>query len=123
MIARLRIIPFLFLLITSACGSQEERPKGVLEKERFTELLTELYVLEGEAEYRQANFSEDPEEFLSAGTARIFKEHEVQREQFVRSFRYYMKHPGTMKAIHEEVLNELMRKEGKKPEGKAKQGE
>lgn len=107
----LRIMPLLLFCLLTACGP-EKRPKDVLDKERFRKVLTELYVLEGEAEYRKANHAEKPEKVLSSGTGEILEEHELSREKFVRSYRYYMKHPKVMNSIHEEVLNELMRRKG-----------
>ncbi len=73
--------------------------------------------MEGEAAHRQSQFATDPKKFLPRATKEVFEEHDVTRDEFVRSYRYYMKDPELMKAIHEDVLNELMRRKGKKKEG------
>lgn len=112
-----RFFLFFPLILGVACSvGNEKKPEDLLEEERFQEVLLELYLLEGEASYRRANLSQVPDSVLATGTAEVFEEHDLDREKFERSYRYYMKDPERMKAIHEEVLNELMRRSGKQKE-------
>lgn len=115
-----KLLPFICLLLLACTGQKKKRPDDVLDEERFQKLLTELYLLEGEASYRKAQFGENPEKVIPPGTKKIFEEHDLTREQFERSYRYYMEDPERMKKIHDEVLNELMRRKGK--EGKEEKG-
>ena len=40
----------------------------------------------------------------------MFKEQDVTREQFERTFRWYSEHPERLKAVYEDVLTELSRR-------------
>ncbi len=119
---RRSIILFSIPIITlcSCSGGKDEKPEGILSVERFQKVLLHLYILEGEAEHRKVQYSTDPEEFLPQGTKRVLQEHDLSRGRFIRSYRYYLEDPKRMKRIHEEVLNELMKRKGKK-EGNKKE--
>ena len=112
-----RLFLFFPLILVLACeAGNEKKPEDVLEEERFQKVLLDLYLLEGEASYRRANLGQIPDSVLAKGTAKTFEERDIDREGFERSYRYYMEDPERMKAIHEKVLNELMRRSGKEKE-------
>lgn len=112
---------FCFILFASflllSCASEEEKPpEEVIPEERFQELLLELYLLEGEAKFRQANQGLSSDSVRISGTTKLFEKHDIERDRFERSYRYHMEDPEKMKRIHEEILNELMRRSGKEKE-------
>lgn len=96
----------LLLLATTACR-QDQRTSGVLDANTMTEVLTDLYLLEGyyaiESQYR---FDSMSPELLSACDT-LLEKHHVTRENVEKSFDYYSQHPEEYKSIQEDVAARL----------------
>lgn len=111
------IIPFLLMVLLIACGKTESGSEGEWEpipRKDFVDLLAELYLLEGEVQYRRNNFGIPADSAYPKGTRQVLEEFGTDRERFERSYHHYMKDTEKMEAIHEDVVSELMRRKGKR---------
>ena len=104
---RIALIIPLFLLI--GCDRKEEMPEGLLDRETFTQVLTEAQVIEARVnqelviEKRSAIAKDRYYE-------EIFERYNTDEEQFKRTFEFYSERPEELRAIYEEVLTELSRR-------------
>jgi len=106
-----RLVVFLILLsVLSSCGffrsAERERCKRLLSREKFSEILLDLYLTEGLISEKQSQIVEpvDSVEYYIDG---VFEKHGVSFETFNEALACYLLHQEEMEAIHEQVLNSL----------------
>lgn len=100
----------IFALCFLACGRPADAPPAdVLPRERFTAVLLEAQLIEARMHHELvvAHFTTIPGDRYYAD---MFKAQGTDKEQFQRSFNYWSGRPEEMKAIYEDVLNELSRR-------------
>lgn len=97
---------FMALVLLIACTSPETRPEGVLDRERFKEVLLQAQLIEARANHELIveHRSRVPSERYYA---ELFEEQGITEEQFIASYRYYLDDPKELKAIYEEIITEL----------------
>jgi hypothetical protein len=99
----------------AACGHPEPLPKGVLDRERFTEAMVGMTLLE-------ARMSQEMGAMPSAAPpmARyyddLYREQGIDSATFRRSFDHYAMRPAEMKAVYEEVVERLRRMKDEWPQ-------
>jgi len=95
----------LLVLIFISCGNEPEivKPDNLLEKEQMIEVLYDLGL--AEAAYRGRHHKDTiAEEKVRQRVFYNFSEHGVSKEQFEKSYDYYMKNPEVLVEIYNEVL-------------------
>ena len=101
---KLILISFSALLIS--CHS-EPLPEGILNQKAMTELLTDVYLLEG----AYTNYTKDQ---LDSATNQIkidydslFHKHKITPEQFETNLTYYAEHATEYDTINQRVLRNI----------------
>lgn len=106
---RLPLILSLLLLMGS-CGffrsPEKERCRRLLPRELVTDILTDMYLLEGYLSERQ-NYHPQTRDSADYYYAAIFDNHGISHAEFRQALDCYLLHPDEMMAIHEEILNRL----------------
>jgi hypothetical protein len=97
------------LVMLLACDQKEQTPEGLLDREKFKEVLLEAQLLE--ARYNHEVVVEHKQEVpMKQYYEQVFEKHGTDREQFQRTFEYYTARPEELKAIYEEIMVELGRR-------------
>lgn len=105
-------LPFILslLLLLGSCGffrsPEKERCHRILPLEKVTDILTDIYLMEGFLSDHQVRIQEtrDSVDYYFAG---IFETHGVSFEEFKQALDCYLLYSNDMEAIHEEILNRL----------------
>lgn len=101
-------VMLLLMVFCSAC--RQELPAGVLPPEKMEKVLydylsADVYVYEYLS--RDSSVSEEAES--ARLQQQVFEKHKISREDFYRSYRYYIQHPEQMRAVIDSLVT-------KKPE-------
>ncbi len=109
-IGSLKIFMFCFgLLLISSCA--EETPPGVLERNRFRDLLIQIHLAEGKMMLANPNTNEAYRMF-NGNAKSIYKKYNTDSATFFRSFEFYAKDTKTLDLIYQEVVDTLSLREG-----------
>lgn len=102
----MRIALLTLLLSLAACSTQEAPTKGILERERFKELLLQAQLIEARANHELVveHMSQAP---IAQYYADLFKKEGVTEAQFKATFDHYTARPEELKLIYEEIITEL----------------
>lgn len=105
-------LAFLFLfsvLLVAACGDQQEEqkiPEGVMSKDKFTEVLTDIQLLEASMRQRFIR-DEDPKLLYPIYYKQIFEKHEISEDEFKESLEYWSAQDQEMTGIYDSVIENL----------------
>lgn len=106
---RLPIILSL-LLIVASCGffrsPDKERCRSILPREKMTDMLTDIYLLEAYLSDKQTYYHETRDS-VDYYFAAIYQKHGVHYNEFKQALDCYLLHRSEMELIHEEILNRL----------------
>lgn len=109
--------PSLILLLALLTGCYAEAPstKGVIERERFTEVLVGMTLLEARMSQSMllAPANAPP---MGSYYNELFAEHGTDSAAFKHSFDHYAERPEEMKAIYDEVVERLRRMKDEWPQ-------
>lgn len=82
----------------------------MLSEDKMVEILTEIHIAEGRLKTVNI-FSDSAKKMAPVLYAQIYKEQQVEAEEFKKSYEYYLNHPEQMEAIIDRVIIELSKKE------------
>lgn len=99
----------IMAVLFGACSADAPIPDGVLDQERFTDVLLETTLLEARMN-RELVTEQRGSIPMDRYYGDLFAKKSVSRTEFERSFDFYAAHPDRMAAIYEEVLVRLSRR-------------
>jgi Domain of unknown function (DUF4296) len=100
---------FFFVLIFLAACRGNKTPTGILDKERMTNLLTEIHLVDAS----MYSLYQVPDTLYKYGTGKylaVFKKYHTDSVQFKKSFKYYSLKPDALSDIYEQITNNLKHK-------------
>jgi heme oxygenase len=111
------LILLVFLTGLSACSNAgmdhddvADVPKNLLDKEEFTNMLTDSYLIE--AAIRQGvGKGQKAEELSKYYYPRLFEKYHITEEDFKENIKYYASQPELMQEIQTDMVNRLSVKE------------
>jgi hypothetical protein len=92
--------------------------EDVMEKEKFVEIITDLYLLEAHFETFHQHKIEDFQDSLSIYYNALFHKHQVTKEQIHEAINCYVLERKMINQIHDEIINSLSLMEEKSNEEK-----
>jgi hypothetical protein len=102
-----KIIVLLFVvLFTSACSDAGPTNAPTIEREKFTQLLLDIRLVEAMYSVNYRIIDENDGE-LAPYFLTVFKKHGVSREAFAQSYEAYLREAETLLAIEKEVGERL----------------
>jgi hypothetical protein len=105
-----QIVLIAMALLVGGCGffrsPEKERCHRLLPREQVTEILLDMYLLEGYLSDRQ-NYYPQTRDSVDYYFAAIFHKHGLSHAEFRQALDCYLLHADEMMAIHEELLNRL----------------
>ena len=108
---------FLFMVLASAlffsCSHEaDQTPSNIISKDKMIAVLVDIHLAEASADNRLLNLDQ-----INAAMATrydsLFKEHDINYEQFKTSYDYYLAHATELSEIYAEVVNELSTRDSK----------
>lgn len=112
----MRITHAILLVLLTACSTQSSKaPYGVLDRDRFEQVLLEAQLIEARMNHELiiTQQSDIPAERYYS---EMFAAEGTTKEQFQKSFSYYSGRPDEMKLIYEEIFTELNRRKDEQPQ-------
>lgn len=98
------------LLLFSFCGQADRVPQGILSPGDMERVLFDLNLAEGAVKI-QGLLPDSAEKVIPVYYNQVFAKHNLTREAFMKSYNYYLDHPNKMDKIHDQVLEELSKRE------------
>jgi len=93
-----------------SCTDKDKIPKGVLGKEKMEKVLWDMI----EAERFRETFIRDSSKDLKAETfklyAQVFKIHKVSKEEFIKSYKFYMGRPDIAREMFDSLATRANRR-------------
>ncbi len=100
------IVLLVCLVLATACGTEQERPADLLERDTFTGLLVDAQLIEARVN-REMTVDKRQDIPIKQYYAELFKEKDVSADAFHRTFQWYAEHPDELKAVYADVLTTL----------------
>jgi hypothetical protein len=98
-------------LVLSACGSGEPKtPAGIIPKQPMIMLLTDVHLAEAALTMKSINGA-SVKDYAGPQYEYVFKLHHSNREQFIKSLKYYSSQPKELEEMYTEVLAEISKKQ------------
>lgn len=91
---------FLVLLILAACRDKQKVPKDILDQVKMTSVLSDILIADAVANEKKDHDSTINIKSLSpAYYQQVFGLHKISKDDFFRSYNYYLDHPDLLKAV------------------------
>jgi len=108
-----KLAPFFFiLLIVLSCSDKKKVPKGILPPPKMQEVLWDM-ISAGEF-LNGYVFARDSVDRMGEGSKRygqVLQFHDLTREEFDKSYRYYRQHPELMKMMLDSLSKRVVNPE------------
>ena len=103
-------IPLVLLLciLPISCGNEDELPEGIIEKEKFIEILSDVQIFESMNQYirnKETDFD------IDHTYQWMFEHYNVTEEEFKSSLDYYSQDPLVFEVIYDEVIVRISEKQ------------
>ena len=105
----MRAIPLVLIVSIAACSSSEERPAGLLARDKFTEVLLESQLIEARLN-QDVVLDKRTDSVGKTYYTAMFKTQGVTEEAFKTTFDWYVRHPAELKDIYTDVLTDLQKR-------------
>jgi hypothetical protein len=102
---RLVAVLVVGLLAVLSC-KRDRRPEGVLSQDTMVQALRSLYIAE-EHVNRLGLRPDSARKFFTRMEDRLFEDVGITRDQFARSFDYYVNHPDEWEAVFSALVDSL----------------
>jgi len=102
----------ILLLTLFACNEEAIIiPDNVLSREKMTSVMVEIQLIEATMAVNQLKGGKEAKEIAANSYGSVLQQHNISREEFDVSFKYYAKHPELLEQIYDEMLNELSKRQ------------
>ena len=91
----------------SACGNKDDSVEGVIERDKFIEVLTDIQISESMNQFIR---NKETEFNLDFSYQWIYEKYGITEEKFRTSIEYYTGDPKTFEAIYDEVIIRISEK-------------
>ena len=105
-----RFFPCLFTLFFVACSSPDQTPSGIISAEEMKPLMWDVMRAQNLAQQRAKKdlTLNDSTETVRL-TEKVFDIYKINREEFKKSYDWYIKHPAVLKEIFDSLYFQKQR--------------
>jgi len=110
---------FIFIFILSAClfsckGSEDNVniPSGIIPPDSLVGIFVDFHLAEAALMDKQ-QYHKIPEDYAVYYYTYIMKKHNIDRNSFDKSMRFYSYHPKLLREVYEDVISELSTNQGR----------
>ncbi len=97
---------FLLFIFTFGCAPEKEKipaPENLLNEEKMADLVAALHLSDAMINQNNMNITNEKKELKF----NVFKENNVEREDYYISMKYYCQNPEQLKAIYQLAMEKL----------------
>lgn len=87
-------------------GPDQKPPADLIPRDRFVQVLADVHVIEARISHEMV-VDQRTDSPAQRYYEEMYTERGITKEQYVRTYRWYTEHPDVMKALYDEVLQEL----------------
>jgi hypothetical protein len=106
-----RLIVLLFIFLAACKAEFPSIPKDVIPMKEMVKVMADIHITDVIAA-EKAQGGLDEKKLSLEYYQRIYTNHGITKEKFIRSYHFYESHPGLFDKMYEEVLVEMSRREG-----------
>jgi len=107
---RVLLFVFLFACLISCSKKHVRVPNDVIPKEEMKSILLDEQL--AQAAVGNYQYNDSLKYTMNDFTNYVLQKHGVSREKFISSMKFYSSHPDLLKEIYQQVLDELIEKQG-----------
>jgi hypothetical protein len=96
----------LALVLLAACGTADAPPPDLLDRATFTRVLLQAQLVEARLNHELV-IGKRGDSPVERYYDELFRQEDVSREAFERTFDWYSDHPEEMRAVYQDVLTTL----------------
>ncbi len=97
---RIRLIVYCLILLLLSCVNRNRVPTGILGQQRMQSILYDIILadaLNGTAVIKDTSIKID--DANAALFQKIFDLHKISKQDFLKSYRFYLRHPDLLKPV------------------------
>ncbi|MEM6829468.1 MAG: DUF4296 domain-containing protein [Bacteroidota bacterium] len=99
------------LVIVSACTTRHNAPKDLIAKEQMVLLMTEIHLLESKIKNLNIRPKDSANLVYQHYENLLFTDFNITKDQYEKSFNYYIDNLDEFKKVYDAVVDTLMQKE------------
>jgi hypothetical protein len=99
----------LLLVLLVACGGSEQPPQAPLDRKKFEQVLMESLLIEARVS-QEMTLDKRDDSPAARYYEEMFKKEGVTEEDFKATYDAYVKQPEQLKAVYQDVLNDLQQR-------------
>ncbi|WP_167015605.1 DUF4296 domain-containing protein [Chitinophaga sp. Cy-1792] len=108
------------MISAAACGDADRTPKGILGPDEMKDILVDLNIAEAYGNNmpytNAASFDSLRQEKIKIYSKQVLDLHHVSVKEFYTSYTWYEDHPDRLKAVMQQVQEDITKKKNKAPE-------
>ena len=105
-----RTIPLLLILLFSCKEKHPPVPKDIIQTKPMELILSDMLIADALSETRGLGTVSE-KQYTEEYYVTIFKNHNVSREQFLKSYKFYEDNPVILNNIYDSVLSDISKRE------------
>ncbi|MHA4809291.1 DUF4296 domain-containing protein [Flavitalea flava] len=103
-----RFVSLILILLAVSCTDKDKTPSGIIPREKMEKVLWDMIQAD---QYSALFLAKDSSHInVKAETQKLYQQvfqlHEVSREEFSKSFQYYLERPGKARSMFDSLLAE-----------------
>jgi len=99
------------LVIVAACSSSGETPEDLIPKDQMVALMTEIHLLESKIKNLNIHPQDSAKVVYRHYEKLLFTDFNITKDQYERSFNYYVDNLDEFKKVYDAVVDTLMQRE------------
>lgn len=103
---------FVILVLVSligCAGPEEQPPSDLIPRDRFVQVLADVHVIEARISHEMV-VDQRTDSPAQRYYDEMYAERAITKEEYEKTYTWYTEHPEMMKALYDEVLQELGRR-------------
>ena len=103
-----------WMLLLLSCSDSEKVPRSFIGKEKMGDILFDISLSEGHMEaFHFKDSAKNRDSLLITDLEKVLSIHQVSKEQFLESYRFYLSHPAIYKAMADSMQAKAQRNQDK----------
>ena len=106
----MRYFFLIILVLLLSCGSKDE-PEKLIDPTKMAKVLTEIHLLEAKIDAVKIYPADSAQVVYDHYESLLFEDLGITKEQYDRSFEYYLENPNEFEKVYTIVVDSLLQKE------------
>lgn len=106
---RVRFVITVLICLFGCAGPEQQPPFDLIARDRFVQVLADVHVIEARISHEMV-VDQRADSPAQRYYDEMYAERGITQEQYTKTYTWYTAHPEAMKALYDEVLQELGRR-------------